>query len=121
MYDEFRLKLGECFDTEYPTVEQTAEEDKNNPPDKSAKKPDGGGGGSDSGDIGGIGDHDSGYRVWTSSNGEYQVDAKYLGVTEDGQKVKLKRRSDGKELAVSIKSLCKADQRHIARLSKQEE
>ena len=54
-----------------------------------------------------------GYRVWTSRNGQFQVEAKYLGLSEDGQKVKLLRR-DGRIISVPLDALSEADQRYIA-------
>ena len=54
-----------------------------------------------------------GYRVWSSRNGKYQVEAKYLGLTEDGQKAKLLRR-DGRIIQVPLSALSEADQRYIA-------
>ena len=65
----------------------------------------------------GDGAADVGYRIWTSDDGEHELDAKYLGVTDDGRSVRLRRRSDGKELEVEIKQLVKADQRYIAKLT----
>jgi hypothetical protein len=120
-YDTLRTKLGESFENELPTVEQTREEDEKNPPaDQAAAKPvvrD-----PEGDDTRLIPEAaDSGYRVWTSANGEHQIDAKYLGVTEDRQRVKLKRKSDGKEIEVPIKSLVKANQRYIAGLSKKDD
>jgi hypothetical protein len=116
-YELHRAKLGENFETEFPTVEQTAEDDEKNPPDDQPEKKTAAAG-SEGDDIGFFsGDHDSGYRIWTSANGERQVDAKYLGVTDDGQKVRLKRKLDGKELVVPVKALVKADRRYIARLA----
>jgi S1-C subfamily serine protease len=64
---------------------------------------------------------DDGYRAWTSADGKYQVDARFLGVADGGQKVRLKRRSDGKELSVPIGAICKEDQRYVARAAGTEE
>jgi hypothetical protein len=122
-YDLLRTKLGETYGSEFPTAEQTAEEDEKNPPPDQAVATKPVAPGSEGDDTAGLFREaaDSGYRIWTSANGEYQVDAKYLGVTEDRQRVRLKRKSDGKEIAVPIKSLVKANQRYIANLAKQEE
>ena len=103
-YAELRDKLGETFDTEFPTVEQTAEEHQRPARPQRANVPDA-----------------LGYRIWTSANGKYQLDAKLLDVTEDGQKVRLKRRSGGKELLVPIRALCKEDQKYIADAAADEE
>ncbi len=116
-YDTLRTKLGESFDSQLPTVDQTKEEDEKNPPAEQA--------GAKPVVPGSLGDDtpffpeeaDSGYRIWTSADGEYQVDARYLDVTEDRQTVRLKRKSDGKELEVPVKRLVKADQRYITRLA----
>ena len=99
MYDKMRLQLGECFEQEYPTVEQTATEDTNNPgADKPGTQP---GHGPAEGDIGSWGG-DSGFRIWTSNDGNYQVNAKYLGVTDDGKRVpaREKERRQGDRRAV---------------------
>jgi len=50
-------------------------------------------------------------RTWSDSSGSFNVEAVYLGV--DGEKVIL-RKSDGKELSVSLSRLSLADQRFVA-------
>ncbi len=116
-YDQLRTGLGQTYNTEFPTMEQTAAEDKNSPAGggQPGKKRVVGGSGNDDGSPSGS-SAGSGYRIWTSADGEHEVDAKYLGVTDDGRRVRLERRRDGKELEVPIERLVKADQKYIARL-----
>jgi hypothetical protein len=101
MHQKLRERLQEQWEVNFPTVEETAKE--KDEPGKGPKMPV---------DVGGVD-----YRTWTSSNGEHQVQAKFFGITEDGQKVKLKRQSDGKMAEVPVARLSKADQRYLGRVA----
>jgi hypothetical protein len=113
-YEALRTSLGRSYETDFPTVEQTAEEDNRNPAGRVRARNTVEAGSGDEDGSGGL--DGSGYRIWTSADGEHQIDAKYAGVTEDGQKVRLRKKSDGEEIEVPIKRLVKADQNYIARL-----
>ena len=52
-------------------------------------------------------------RTWLDATGEHRIEAAYVGL--DGGKVKLKR-ADGKEIAVPLEKLSKADQRYVQEL-----
>ena len=105
-YDRIRLVLGIVYARDFPTPEQSAAEEEKILASKPGATP---------------GrklpkhanpDDEIGYRVWTTADGKFSVEAKYLGVTDDGQSVKLKKRN-GKTKEVAIDRLCDADQSYI--------
>ncbi len=59
---------------------------------------------------------DRGYRAWTDDTGTFAVVAKYVGC--DGDKVRLQKKADGKEIKVPISRLSKSDRELTERLQK---
>lgn len=53
-------------------------------------------------------------RVWTSSNGEHRIEAELVGF--DAERVRLKRKDDGKIVVVPLDQLGESDQKWIAEL-----
>ncbi|NLS92609.1 MAG: hypothetical protein GXX96_10660 [Planctomycetaceae bacterium] len=53
-------------------------------------------------------------RVWTSSNGEHRIEAELVGF--DAERVRLKKRDDGKIVVVPLDQLGESDQKWIAEL-----
>jgi hypothetical protein len=60
----------------------------------------------------------SGFRVWTSSNGNFHLRAKYVG--RDGDDVKLKK-PDGHVIRVPFSKLSKADRRFVEEKEEEDE
>jgi clan AA aspartic protease (TIGR02281 family) len=58
-------------------------------------------------------------REWTSSDGKYRVEADLAGI--GSETVRLKKKADGKVVAVPLKQLCAADQQWIAQIVRQQE
>ena len=54
-----------------------------------------------------------GRRTWTSHDGKFQIEAIFL--SNDDTHVSLKRWDNGQVIKVPLKSLCAADQRHLAK------
>jgi S1-C subfamily serine protease len=127
-YDILRVNLTHRYNTEFPTADRTRAEDQAAADAKNADH------GNETGDHGAADNHNRepadrsqdagqsrpkdrdagpGYRVWTSRNGQFQVEAKYLGLSEDGQKAKLQKR-DGRIISVPLAALSEADERYIA-------
>ncbi len=54
-----------------------------------------------------------GYRTWTDDTGTFEIEAKYVG--QEGDEVRLLRKSDGKEAKVRLSRLSEADRRFVER------
>ena len=61
-----------------------------------------------------VGKSERGYRPWTDNTGTFAIVAKYAGF--EGEKVKLLRKKDGKEIKVPLARLSKEDRKVAERL-----
>jgi hypothetical protein len=52
-----------------------------------------------------------GYRIWSDDTGTFTIEAKYLG--DEGESVRLLRKSDGKEVKVPLARLSEADRTFV--------
>jgi hypothetical protein len=106
-HDLVRIKLARTYEMSFPTLEETAKglpesigeghfskhQSRATSESPATDKP--------SAEV---------FRVWTDRTGQFQIEAKYLGV--EGGKVRLQRR-DGRIVSVPLDSLSEADQRFI--------
>ena len=66
-------------------------------------------------------DDETGYRVLEQRHETFQVEAKYVGMSNDGERVLLKKRSNGKTIEVPLELLSEADRNYVAETRAEEE
>ena len=97
-YDVTRVALGKRFQRDFPAVALGTTGETHADATSKAREPD---------------EDRNDYRVWTSADAQYQVEAQLLGVTNAGKSVRLRRRRGGKEIDVPVERLSHADRKYI--------
>lgn len=54
-------------------------------------------------------------RTWSTATGKFTTEAEYVGISEDGKTVKIRKKEDSKEIDVPLDKLSKADQEYVSK------